>query len=205
MIEQTRGGRTASPVHLRPAVPADAGRIAALFRISSDGVADYLWQRLQPDYPGLDPLEIGRRRYEREGVAFSYQNCTVADRGGEVVGMAHAFVMPERDPDDGPEADPVLAPYAALELPGSLYISGLAVLPGHRDGRIGSRLLETTRTRARDLGTPMLSLICFEQNRGAMRLYRRHGFEEIDRRPIVPHPLIRHTGDAVLMAAGVAR
>ena len=31
-----------------------------------------------------------------------------------------------------------------------------------------------------------LSLICLEQNQGAMRLYSRLGFREIDRRPLVP-------------------
>jgi len=35
------------------------------------------------------------------------------------------------------ETDPVLASYAALEDPGSLYISGLAVYPRHRRNGIG--------------------------------------------------------------------
>ncbi|HEX6141882.1 MAG TPA: GNAT family N-acetyltransferase [Geminicoccaceae bacterium] len=191
----------AQPPTIRPAVREDAGRIAELFRISSDGIADYIWRQFVGDYPGLSPLEIGQRRYQREGVAFSYRNCTVAERDGEVVAMAHAFVMPDRAPDEEPEPDPVLAPYAALEVPGSLYLSGLAVLPAHQNRGIGSRLLDANRDRARDLGTPSVTLICFAQNRDAMRLYRRHGFTEIDRRPIVPHPLIHHTGDAVLMAA----
>ena len=48
-----------------------------------------------------------------------------------------------------------------------------------------------------------LSLIVFEQNAGAKRLYERHGFREVDRRPAVPHELIYYRGDALLMVAGV--
>lgn len=43
----------------------------------------------------------------------------------------------------------------------------------------------------------------FEQNAGAKRLYERHGFREVARRPVVPHESIRYTGDALLMVADV--
>lgn len=49
-----------------------------------------------------------------------------------------------------------------------------------------------------------MSLIVFEQNTEAKRLYERHGFREVTRRPVVPHQLIRYTGDALLMVAEVA-
>jgi len=44
-----------------------------------------------------------------------------------------------------------------------------------------------------------MSLVVFEQNRDALRLYQRHGYREVARESIVPHPLIRLTGDALLM------
>jgi GNAT superfamily N-acetyltransferase len=188
-------------LRLRPAAKADARRIAELFRISSDGVADYIWDGLRSQYPGCELLEIGRRRYERDGVLFSYQNCLVAETNGEVVGMAHAFIMPEPAPGAGPEPDPVLRPYGELELPGSLYLSGLALVPEMRGRGIGSALLEKTLDRALDEGTDQVSLICFEMNVGAMRLYARHGFTPVDRRPVVPHPFIHYaSGDAVLLS-----
>ena len=76
---------------LRPARKSDCRRIAELYRISSDGVADYIWTRLAS--PGEDILEVGRRRYEREGTLFSYQNCKLVDRNGEILGMVVAFPM----------------------------------------------------------------------------------------------------------------
>jgi GNAT superfamily N-acetyltransferase len=187
---------------LRAARPDDCRRIAELFRISSDGIADYVWSRLQKEYPGLSLLEIGERRYARENTAFSYQNCVVAERAGEVVGMLHAFVI-EPAAAATLEPDPVLRPYAELEVPGSLYVSGLALLPGERGRGVGARLLQVARERARELGCPEVSLICFAANEGARRLYAREGFRVIDRRAVAPHPMIHATGEALLMTAPV--
>lgn len=191
-------------VVIRNAEKRDANLIAELFRLSSDGVADYIWDGLRDDYPGLELLEIGARRYGREGVDFSYEKCLMADVSGKPVGMAHAYVM---EADEGPlpdDFDPVLRPYAELELPGSYYVSGLALITGQRNRGIGSHLLNAVDARARDLGCSHLSLIVFEQNEGARRLYDRLGFAEVDRRAVVPHPMIHHTGDALLMARAVS-
>jgi ribosomal protein S18 acetylase RimI-like enzyme len=195
----------AEDVVLRAARPGDCRRIAELFEISSDGVTHYVWSRLLEEYPGLSLLEIGARRYQRENTAFSYQNCVVAERACEVIGMLHAFVI---EPADGPPAaadaiDPVLRPYAELEVPGSLYVSALALLPGERGQGIGTGLLRIACERALKLGCPELSLICFAGNAGARRLYERHGFTVVDRRDIVPHPMIHATGEALLMTAPV--
>jgi ribosomal protein S18 acetylase RimI-like enzyme len=184
-------------VTFRRARREDARRIAELFRLASDGVADYVWTQLAEGEPGLSPLEIGARRYAREDVAFSYQNCIVAERGARVAGNCHAFVIDTPSSTDG--LDPVLRPYAELEAPGSLYISSLAVDPEAQRCGIGTGLLERAIDQAGRLGVDRLSLIVFEQNVGARRLYERFGFEEIDRRPIVPHPLIHATGNALLM------
>jgi len=188
-------------VRYRQARPEDARRIAELFQIAAEGVADYVWSCLMDDYPELAPLEIGARRYAREDTAFSYQNCTVAEQAGRVVGNCHAFVIETRSVTD--DVDPVLRPYAELEAPGSLYVSSLGVDPDARNRGIGSALLERAIGQARRLAVDRVSLIVFEQNVGARRLYTRFGFEERDRRPIVPHPLIHATGDALLMVRPV--
>lgn len=184
---------------LRPARISDAPAIARLFLMSSDGLASYIWQRVAE--PGQSPEDAGAARYARTGVAFSYENCLVVGYDGEVVAMAHAFPMAPPPPDDEPEADPVLKPYAELEDYGSYYLAGLAVDDALRGQGIGSRLLNAVINRARGHGFRRVSLICFEENQGAMRLYTRRGFHEMDRRPIVPHPCLHYTdGDAVLLA-----
>ncbi len=80
-------------------------------------VVDAIWSKVAD--PGETFIEAGARRYARDGVAFSYENCLIAEQEGATVGMAHSFDM-EEDPDAEPESDPVLKPYSELEDSGSL-------------------------------------------------------------------------------------
>ena len=118
--------------------------------------------------------------------------------------MIHAFVIepttPGQPQDDGP-GDPVLRPYAELEALGSLYIAGIALLPEHRGRGIGTMMIAAARRKAHRTGAGELSLLCFESNPGARRLYEREGFRVVDHRPIVPHPMIHAAGDVLLMVA----
>jgi ribosomal protein S18 acetylase RimI-like enzyme len=180
---------------IRPAHKSECRRIAELYRISSDGIADYIWTKLAR--PGEDLLEVGRRRYEREGTLFSYQNCKLVEAHGSVVGMLVAFPM-EVD-ESYEETDPVLVPYSVLEEDQSYYICGMAVDEEHRGKGVGSSLLDEAERTCRALGLAKLSLLVFSQNVGACRLYERHGYAEKRRHPVVPHPLIHYTGDALLM------
>ena len=199
MTQSTHGTREAG-LSIRPARVEDAAEIARLFLISSDGLASYIWSRLAR--PGETIAETGAARYARSGVAFSYENCLLAVIGGAVVGMAHAFPMPERAPGET-EDDPVLAPYAELEDAGSLYLSGLAVDAALRGRGIGGELMDRVEALAVASGCPRVSLICFERNERAMAFYRRRGYREIARRPVVPHPSLHYRdGDAVLLAGG---
>jgi ribosomal protein S18 acetylase RimI-like enzyme len=180
---------------IRPARKSECRRIAELYRISSDGVADYIWTKLAQ--PGEDILDVGRRRYEREGTPFSYENCKMVELQGSVVGMLVAFPM---EVDEGYEqADPILVPYSALEEDQSYYICGMAVEQEHRGKGMGTRLLEEAEQTCQRLGFAKLSLIVFEQNVKARRLYERGGYSERRRHAVVPHSLIHYTGDALLM------
>jgi ribosomal protein S18 acetylase RimI-like enzyme len=186
-----------STASIRPATIDDSHTIARLFLISSDGLAEYIWSRIAN--PGEDLADVGARRYARTDVPFSYQNCAVAEVDGQVAGMIHRFPM-EESPDGEKEEDPVLRPYSELEEYGSLYISGIALFPEFRGRGIGTRLIEEAAGQAKRRGLGKLSLICFDANTHAMRLYTRLGFEETERRPIVPHPTLHYAaGNAVLM------
>jgi len=183
----------------RAARKEDCGIIAALYSISSDGVADYVWTKLAE--PREDILTVGRRRYEREDSVFSYRNCTVVESEGNIIGMLVAFPM-HVDPSQE-ESDPVLAPYSKLEEDNSYYICGMALFPEYRGRGIGTRLLALAEEHARDRGFKKVSLIVFEQNTGAKQLYDRAGYEEVSREAVYPHPLIHYTGDAILMVKEV--
>ncbi len=180
---------------IRPATKQDCSAIAALYSISSDGVADYIWTKLAE--PNEDILVVGQKRYERENTAFSYQNCTIVENKGNIIGMLVAFPM-HVDPTEQ-EEDPVLAPYCNLEEDNSYYICGIALFPEHRGNGIGTQLLSLAEEHAHKKGFTKVSLIVFEKNIGAKKLYERNGYKEINREAIYPHPLIHFTGDAILM------
>jgi ribosomal protein S18 acetylase RimI-like enzyme len=183
-------------VEFRPARRSDAREIARLFQITSEGASDYIWSQMAE--PGQNLLDVGAIRYAREGVDFSYENCLIAEAHGEVVGMMHSYVMRE-DPDARPPTDPVLAPYADMEVPDTLYISSLALHEGWRNKGLGLQFLQRAQSKASALGLRGLSLIDYAENTGARRFYERHGFSVIKTCQITPHPMIRVTGEAYLM------
>lgn len=188
---------SAIDVQIRPAVRADCRTVAGFYRISSDGVADYIWSTLAE--PGEAFLDVGQRRYEQEDSAFSYRNCTLATSGNEIVGMLCAFPLHREPAARDDVLDPVLMPYRELEEDNSYYICGMAVLPAHRNKGIGTRFMSVAEDKAKLLGYCKLSLVVFAENSAAQRLYARHDYAEVARARVVPHPLIRVTGDALLM------
>lgn len=179
----------------RPARKNDCIQIAKLYQISSDGVATYVWSKLAEQ--GEDLLKVGERRYQRENTAFSYQNCTIVECAGQLAGMLVAFPM-HTNPQYQ-ENDPILKPYSILEEDNSYYICGVALFPDYRGQGLGTRLMQIAEQQALEKGYRKLSLIVFEKNSSAKRLYEKLGYREVTRERIVPHPLINHQGFALLM------
>lgn len=188
-------------VVFRPARHDDAHEIARFFQITSEGGADYIWSLIAE--PGADLLAVGTARYAREGVNFSYENCLIAEHQGRVIGMMHSYVM-RHDPHAEPVTDPVLAPYADMEIPDTLYISSLALDEGWRNQGLGATFLQAAQARCDELGLAGLSLISYSVNTGALRFYEHHGFHTVKSCQVTPHPLIRVTGEAYLMSRPVA-
>lgn len=180
----------------RPALKSECAVVARLASIASDGVADYAWTQLARH--GEDIFDVARQRYEREGTQISYQNCTIAAASNILVGMLLAF---SDVVEVGAEevTDPVLAPFENLREDDSYYIDCIAVFEDYRGQGIGSELMRLAEQQANEKGYVKTSLIVFEQNAGAIKLYERLGYREVSREKTIPHRLIHYTGDAVLM------
>jgi ribosomal protein S18 acetylase RimI-like enzyme len=196
-------------IHLRAARASDARSIAELIAISSDGVALIEWQQQASGNPAMAPLDIGAAMYARDEGNYSFRNCTIAEVDGQIGGMLLTFAVPEgpvprltrkRPGADDPD---VFAPVKYLEEPNSWYVCGVALFPEHRGRGIGTELMATAEAQARERGFDTLSLVAFAENRGAVRLYQRLGYRIVDHAPIVPHPMIPYTGDALLMTRDV--
>lgn len=202
---------------LRAATVNDCPKIAQLFSIATDGVANYVWSTLQADYPGLSLIEIGTKRYAQEQTDFSYQNCVVVEYNCSVIAMMVNFFLKasvaesERNSEFAARSEisvsepNVLTPYYRLKLkaPETWYIGGLAVFPEFRCLGIGTQLLSIARLKAQEQGFTELSLLAFEQNERAVKLYKRNGFKVIERMSLVPHELIHYTGNVLLMTAPI--
>lgn len=198
---------------LRAATVNDCPKIAQLFSIASDGVANYVWSTIQADYPGLSLIEIGTKRYAQEQTDFSYQNCVVVECNGEVIGMMVSFPLKASVAESEPNSEvanhfepDVLAPYNRLKLkaPKTWYIGGIALFPAFRGQGIGTQLLDIARIQAQSQGFQKLSLLAFEQNKRAVKLYERNRFKVIERTSVVPDELIHYTGNVLLMLAPVS-
>lgn len=195
---------------LRPATEADCDIIAEAIAQSSGGYAQLGWQEKATDYPDLELLQIGASMYREDNPPFTWRNCVVVQGTAEPMGVMLAYGIdedyqsaePVAGEHGGDQADDIYYP-VKMEVANSWYICGMTVFEPWRGQGIGSRLLEYAAAQARNEGYPQLSLIAFEQNAGSVRLYLRNGFTVVERRVIIPHPMIDYEGDALLMIASV--
>jgi ribosomal protein S18 acetylase RimI-like enzyme len=187
----------------RLAQSSDARQIAELVAISSDGVAVIDWEQ-QAREENCTALDIGERIYQIPQQGYSYTSATIVEKNGQTAGMLLTFAMPDsspRNPENRPNAHDtnVFAPYIYLEEPNSWYICGVAFYPQHRGQGLGTEMMALANEQAKEKGFSKLSLVAFEQNTGSVRLYERLGYRVVDSAPVVPHPMIHYSGDALLM------
>jgi len=187
----------------RPAQNSDARQIAELIAISSDGVAVIDWEQ-QAREENCTALDIGERIYQIPQQGYSYTSATIVEKNGQTAGMLLTFAMPDTSPrnsENRPNAHDsnVFAPYIYLEEPNSWYICGVAFYPQHRGQGLGTELMALANEQAKEMGFSKLSLVAFEQNTGSVRLYERLGYRVVDSAPVVPHPMIHYSGNALLM------
>ncbi|MEM7223813.1 MAG: GNAT family N-acetyltransferase [Pseudomonadota bacterium] len=188
---------------IRPAGEADVPDLAKLLMLATEGITEAIYHDL---IPGKPTNEIVERRFHFKGTTKSFHCCHVAEQSGRVVGKLHAHPIDAvlNDPPDPLVPDDR---YAVVEVfdhldvaaPDSYYINAIAVYPEHRGQGIGGALMAQAEEHARQGGFTTLSLAVFEENEGALRLYRRHGFEEVARHPAAKHPMLHLGGDILML------
>jgi ribosomal protein S18 acetylase RimI-like enzyme len=169
------------------ATPDDCLAIAELAQIAGDDMPGHFWQDSR--LPGQSLEQAGAEQAKSATANFSYRNTLLARVGGEIAGMLLAYRLPaaadnDEDPADFPD---FVRPIIELEqcVPESFYINMLAAYPRFRGQGIGSALMAKSDGLAIEAGCELITLGVFETNTGALRLYRRLGFELIDSRPVV--------------------
>jgi ribosomal protein S18 acetylase RimI-like enzyme len=135
-----------SGVSLRPATAADVPRLSELVRAA---YAHYVERLDGPPRPMTDDYAEVVRTHR----------VTVAERGGEIVGLIALGVD-----DDG------------------FFVDNVAVDPAHQGAGVGKALLEHAEIAARDAGFDSIYLYTHERMVENLALYVRIGYVEYDRR-----------------------
>jgi ribosomal protein S18 acetylase RimI-like enzyme len=190
------------PITTRPARPGDAASMAILVDIAGHGLPAYFWSSAVARGEAYSVLEVGRERARRDEGSFSWRNATMAEIDGAIAGMLVGYRQPDSPEFTDPEDyDPVVRPLIELEplSRASWYINVLASFAEFRGRGVGTALLGEAETIARRTAARALSLIVEDVNSGAMRLYRRHGFNEVARRTFHPFPQCHPVQNWILM------
>jgi ribosomal protein S18 acetylase RimI-like enzyme len=161
---------------LRVATETDARELADLVNFAGEGLPLHIWTGLAT--AGEDPWEIGRNRQRdkaRDG------QIVVVDLGeGAVASLTGYAIGAEPEPVGG-DMPALFRPLQELENQAleSWYVNVLACYPDYRGQGYGSLLLRAAEDIARDAGQRRMSVIVSDTNRGARRLYERHGYREV--------------------------
>jgi len=169
-------------IRYRPAVKEDAADLARLINFAGEGVPVYYWNKIKP--VDQDVWAFGASRAARDEGAFSYRNAIVATVDGAVIGCAIRYVIDAAaDESDYASMPPMFVPMQQLEdlAVGSEYLNVLAVDPEFRGRGIGTRLCGMAEID----GNRDQTLIAFDTNTGAIKLYRSLGFEVEASRPMI--------------------
>lgn len=195
---------TGPTTSIRPATPDDARALAELVDMAGEGLPAYLWARMAE--PGEDIWQVGERRARREEGSFSYRNAHVAEVSGAVAGALIGYALPDEPVAIGADFPAMFVPLQELEnlVPGSWYVNVLAVYPRFRGRGLGGRLLDLAESVARAQGRARTSIIVFDRNEGARRLYARHGYREVARRPMVKEDWVCESEESLLLIKDLA-
>lgn len=136
--------------------------------------------------------DIIKKFYKQPDNILSYQNIHVAEGRNGIAGLVLSFpsdhfprlskLLVEKLPkfyksdveDYQGKVVPMLKTKEAE--PGEYYIDSLAVYPQYRACGIGSRLLKVATLKSHKLGISKTSLIVKPENKGALKLYKKHGY-----------------------------
>ncbi len=191
-------------MHIRKANRSDVNDIAKLALIAGEGIPAWFWKQSAADTQSMEDAGAAKLLSETEN--FSYRNVHVAVIDDKVAGMILAYRLPDEDnAEDLDELPEFIRPMVELEqcVPGSFYINMLATFPQYRNMSIGTKLMRMVDSLASDAGCSLTSIEVFAQNEGALRLYRRLGYEVAEKRRVVPHECHPYDGELLLLTRHV--
>jgi ribosomal protein S18 acetylase RimI-like enzyme len=179
-----------SHIVIRPARPDDAPLAAAVFRLSMEGMTEFLF-----GFDGRQAEIALMRLFSSDAGRFGYRAAHVAEWHRRALGMLISFpgaeasrltlaALPQMFNILGVRFFGMAArslSFANLrEAEADEYlVSSLGVLPAAQGQGLGARLLKHADEQARARGLSKCALLVPTENETALRLYRKHGYEII--------------------------
>jgi len=185
-----------------PAEKKDCAALAEFINMASDGVVEYLFHDL---VPGMIPVQLIAHNLDNDNSHYSYKSVIVARDGHDVVGMAFSYSSSYHKITDEMRsffpADRLahLSDFFASRVENSWYLDTLGVFENHRRQGIGEKLISLTREKAVENGYNALSLIVFAGNELAIPVYKRTGFEVVQKVELGRNEFIHHEDGSLLM------
>ena len=185
----------------RPARSQDSLEIAQLTIAASGGMMEFLFHGLGE----ISTEQILAALIEKEQDNLSYRNTIVVEYQNRVIAIANSYlatdhrITKEMISFFPKERLDLLEDFFASRIDNSLYLNALSVKAEYRRQGIGRSLIQKVKRKANSESFSSVSLIVWTDNKRAISLYNRLGFQEVKQIEIGFHPLIAHPGGAKLM------
>lgn len=183
-------------ITLRPATLDDAGTLAELINIASDGLPLALWTR-QTDST-RDAMTVGREQVADEDSVFSWTKASVAVADGRLAGMIMTHLTGDTPGWFTEDTPAVFRPLATLEhaAPATRLIDAVCVLEPFRHRGVASALIKDAEMRP---GANGMSFVTHDRNEAGRDFFAHLGYRDITRAPLIRADWQTYATEWVLM------
>jgi ribosomal protein S18 acetylase RimI-like enzyme len=183
----------------RRALLADVPDLVRIRIMAEGGYAEALFEGLDQSVEEIIETEL-----TNPNLTAHYKNYWVALSHDKIAGGLLAFPWNDYENDSHNPLVPkerysIMESFEEFEASEKYHIAELSVYPEFNRRGIGSILLVLARELAIEKNFTELSLLVFADNTGAVSLYKKHGYKEVDRRPVDPHPRAFYSGEVLQM------
>ena len=184
----------------------DSLKIAEGIDRASGGIMEFLFHDLLGPHTRT---EVMAKSIEEKQGTDSYENATVAEYQGSIIGIVYSYSSKFHGITDSTRSFfpsdrlEVLKEFYNSKVDNSWFLDSIYVDEEFRGTGIGSKLITLTKQRARENGYSQLSLMVMADNTVARRAYERNGFRIVKHIDVQEHPLIPHKGGVYLLVSDV--
>ena len=152
---------------------------------------------------GQSAFEFGRERIRTdESSKLYFKNWVVCELNNSLIGAFLGFRVDDPYPEINFDNSPKYF-YPIIELErcasGSWLLQAISILPEFRGKGYAIHILREVEADAKQSGVKQIALQVESENEVAFGFYQRNGYREIERRPSIPFPGSKDSGDYILM------